>query len=79
MDLASVIQELRRNPKGVRFQELARICDYFFGEPRQSGTSHLVYRTPWPSNPRVNIQNNQGMAKPYQVRQVVRALEKLEE
>ena len=79
MDLASVIQELRRNPKGVRFQELAHICNYFFGEPRQRGTSHLVYRTPWPGNPRVNIQNDKGMAKPYQVRQVIRALENLEE
>ena len=77
MDLEFVIQELRHNPRGVRFRELARICDYFFGEPRQRGTSHLIYRTPWPGNPRVNIQNHQGMAKPYQVRQVVRALEKL--
>ncbi len=75
--LVSAIAELRSNPKGVRFSVLVRICDQFFGEPRQSGTSHRVYRTPWPGDPRVNIQNDRGMAKAYQVRQVIRALEKL--
>ena len=75
--VVSAISELRTNPKGVRFGDLVRICDHFFGEPRQSGTSHRVYRTPWPGDPRVNIQNDRGMAKAYQVRQVIRALEKL--
>ena len=72
------IEELRSNPKGVRFEDLARVCDFFFGEPRQQGTSHWVYRTPWPGDPRVNIQNDKGLAKPYQVRQVIKALEKLQ-
>lgn len=71
------IAELRKNPKGIRFSDLAAICDQFFGEPRQRGTSHRIYRTPWPGDPRVNIQNDRGMAKAYQVRQVIRALEKL--
>ena len=75
--VVSAIAELRSNPKGVRFSDLARICDHFFGEPRQRGTSHRVHRTPWPGDPRVNIQNDKGMAKAYQVRQVIRALEKL--
>ena len=48
------------------------------GPPRQAGTSHRVYRTPWPGDPRVNIQDFRGMAKPYQVRQVLRAIDKLE-
>ncbi len=77
MDIGSAIQTLRSNPQGVRFSELVEICDRFFGEPRQRGTSHRVYRTPWPGDPRVNIQNDRGMAKAYQVRQVIKALEKL--
>ena len=75
---ASVLDALRRNPNGVRFSDLCRLCDEYFGEPRQKGTSHRVYRTPWPGDPRVNIQARAGMAKAYQVRQVVRAIEKLE-
>ena len=75
---SEILRRLRSNPKGVRFADLARICDRFFGEPRQQGTSHRVYRMPWPGDPRVNIQNERGMAKPYQVRQVIRAIERLE-
>ena len=74
-----ILQRLRANTRGVRFAELAAICDRFFGEPRQRGTSHRVYRMPWPGDPRVNIQNDRGRAKPYQVRQVIRAIERLED
>lgn len=76
-DVDRILEALRRNPAGVRYTELCRVCDEYFGQPRQSGTSHRVYRTPWPGDPRVNIQNNKGKAKAYQVRQVVRAIEKL--
>lgn len=39
---------------------------------------HHVYKTPWAGNPRVNIQSDKGMAKAYQVKQVLEAIEKLE-
>ncbi len=78
-DIMALIQELRQNPKGIRFSRLARICDHYFGPPRRRGTSHSVYRTPWPGDPRVNIQEGRnGLAKDYQVRQVIKALEMLE-
>ena len=77
-DAGAILARLRRNPKGIRFPDLCRICDEYFGEPRQQGTSHRVYRMPWPGDPRVNIQNDKGMAKAYQVRQVIGAIEKLE-
>ena len=79
MNLDEAIAALRDNPKGVRFSALVRICDEFFGEPRQRRTSHRVYKMPWQGDPRVNIQNHRGMAKPYQVRQVIKALERLQE
>ena len=77
-DLASILDSMRRNPKGVRFADLCRVCDAYFGEPRQHGSSHRVYRMPWPGDPRVNIQEEKGFAKSYQVRQVLKAIAKLE-
>ncbi len=74
----SILRALKRNPKGVRFSDLVKICDAYFGEARKASGSHRIYRTPWPGDPRVNIQNNNGMAKAYQVRQVLRAIQKLE-
>ena len=75
---ARLLDALRKNPNEVRFADLARLCDAYFGEPRHKATSHRIYRTPWPGDPRVNVQNAKGKAKPYQVRQVIKAIEKLE-
>jgi hypothetical protein len=73
-----IVAKMKQNPKGVRFSDLSKVCDHFFGKPRSRGTSHRVYRTPWPGDPRVNIQNAKGKAKPYQVRQVLWAIQRLE-
>ena len=51
-----IIEQMRRSPQTVRFDDLAKICTDHFGEPRQDGTSHKVYKTPWQGDPRVNIQ-----------------------
>lgn len=74
-----ILEKMRRNPKNIRFNETCRVCDHFFGKPRKSGTSHRVYKTPWPGDPRVNVQNSQGKAKAYQVRQVLLAVDKIED
>lgn len=73
-----IVEEIGRNPKGVRFADLAKVCADYFGAPRQQGTSHHVYKTPWPGDPRVNIQNDHGKAKAYQVKQVLAAIDKLQ-
>lgn len=69
---------MRANPKNVRFDDLRKVREYYFGPPRTTGGSHAVYRTPWPGDPRVNIQNDHGSAKAYQVRQVLTAIDKKE-
>jgi len=74
-----LVEFMRKNPKGVRFSDLVHVCDAFFGTARQSGSSHRVYKTPWQGDPRVNIQNDGGKAKAYQVRQVLRAIDRLRE
>jgi hypothetical protein len=73
-----IITRMTQNPKGIRFNDLCKVCDHFFGEPRQRAGSHRVYKTPWQGDPRINIQNDKGKAKSYQVKQVLLALEKLE-
>lgn len=74
----SIVATMRRNPQNIDFNDLRKVCDHYFGEPRQSGSSHAVYKTPWPGDPRVNIQNDKGKAKAYQVRQVLKAIDKKE-
>ena len=76
--IEDVLAKMRRNPKGIRFNELTKVCDHYFGKPRNFGTSHRVYKTTWAGDPRVNIQNSRGKAKAYQVRQVLLAIDRLE-
>ena len=71
---------MRSAPQNTSYKDLHAVCNHLFGEPRQSGTSHAVFKTPWSGDPRVNIQKTKGgSAKPYQVRQVLKAIDKLNE
>ena len=72
------LEQMKRNPEDIRFSDLCKICDFYFGEARQQGSSHRIYRTPWQGNPRINIQSHKGKAKAYQVKQVLLAIERLE-
>jgi len=72
-----IVERIKENASNVRFGELCKICEYYFGRARQSGGSHRIYRTPWEGNPRINIQDEHGRAKTYQVRQVLAAINKL--
>ena len=73
-----ILAQMKRNPKDVRFADLSKVCDNFFGGPRKSASSHRIYKTPWQGDPRINIQNHKGKAKAYQIKEVLLALEKLE-
>jgi len=76
--MISMKRDILANPQNVAFKDLLDVCRRYFGEPRIRG-SHHIFKTPWKGDPRINIQKDGKMAKPYQVRMVQRALEKLEE
>ena len=77
-EIARIVDRMRSSPMQVRYADLYKVCVAYFGEPRQNASSHAVFKTPWPGDPRVNIQNAKGKAEPYQVRQVLLALERLQ-
>jgi len=64
------------SPKNVKFDDLLKICTEYFGNPRIKG-SHHIFKMPWKGDPRINIQKEGKMAKPYQAKLVLKALEKL--
>lgn len=78
-NIEKILEQMRQAPASVRYADLFKICVAYFGEPRQSGGSHAVFKTPWPGDPRVNIQNANGKAKHYQVRQVLDAIKCIQE
>ncbi|MBI9087682.1 MAG: toxin HicA [Desulfobacterium sp.] len=76
--IEEILKQLKQNPANVCFLGLCKVCEYYFGQARQSGSSHRIYKMPWHGDPRVNIQNHKGKAKAYQVKQVLKAIERLE-
>jgi hypothetical protein len=70
MDIDEALVELK-SENNIRFTRLLTITEKFFGKPRNRGTSHYPFKTPW--------QGKGGKAKPYQVKQVKEALIKLKE
>jgi len=76
--IEDILTQMKNNPSDVRYADLCKVCIYYFGQARQKEGSHHVYKTPWKGNPRINVQNNKGKAKAYQVKQILLAIEKLE-
>ncbi|HEX6876669.1 MAG TPA: toxin HicA [Nocardioidaceae bacterium] len=73
-----IVEAMRANQQNVAYNDLHKVCEHYFGSPRTTGGSHAVFKMPWPGDPRVNIQNDKGKAKAYQVRQVLAAIDKKE-
>ena len=40
--LEKLVETIKQSQKNVKFSDLMKICDFYFGEPRQRGTSHIV-------------------------------------
>jgi hypothetical protein len=77
--IEDILLQMKTNPKGIRYNDLCKVCDCYFGKPRQASSSHRIYKTPWQGDPRINIQHSKGKAKAYQVKQVLMAIQKLED
>jgi hypothetical protein len=71
------LSEMWNNPRSVGFSDALAVAEHYFGKPRISKSSHHVFKMPWAENPRVNLQKKNGNAKPYQVRQLLEAIDKL--
>ena len=67
-----MIASRRRDPANVGFADLEKVCDDRLGEPLPRGGSHSVDRMPRQGDPRVNIHDDDGKAKAYQVKQAAR-------
>lgn len=71
-----ILRKARNNPRGLKFREACYLADAFgLVLDRQEG-SHVLYVAEGLRRP-VNLQDRGGMAKGYQVKQLLKALEDL--
>jgi predicted RNA binding protein YcfA (HicA-like mRNA interferase family) len=77
-DCTDLLDRARRNPAGLRFVEVCDLAECFgFEFKRQKGTSHRLYKKPG-AMALMNFQaEKNGMAKDYQVRQLLREIKQI--
>ncbi len=75
MSRKEIYQKLKKNPKNVRFEELCRAAELFGFTFRGGSGSHRVFVREGVREI-LNFQEVKGKAKPYQVRQFIKIIEK---
>ena len=68
-------EEIKRNPKNIRFQKICKIAEAFGFIMRKGKGSHHIFVRPGVEE-LLNFQNVKGKAKPYQVKQLIKIIEK---
>lgn len=75
MDKRKILRKLLSGSKNIRFSEVQKVAEAFgFQLDRISG-SHQIYVHP-DIPALLNLQNMNGQAKPYQIRQLLKLVEK---
>lgn len=75
MDKQRALEELKTNPRIIRFNRLCKIADMFDFRYRGGKGSHVIFVHEGVEE-LLNFQNASGWAKPYQVRQLIKIIEK---
>jgi predicted RNA binding protein YcfA (HicA-like mRNA interferase family) len=75
MKKSRLFEELKKNPRNIRFERLCNIAEAFGFSFRGGRGSHRIYVRD-DVYELLNFQNVGGKAKPYQVRQLIKVIEK---
>jgi len=70
-----LIEKAMNNPAGIRFKELCLLAERMGFQKRGGKGSHLVYERDGVEEI-LTFQDHKGMAKPYQVKQMLAVIEK---
>ena len=75
MEKKEIYERLKKNPRNVRFEEICRAAEFFGFRFKGGKGSHRIFVQ---SGIRelLNFQEVGGKAKPYQVKQFIRIIEK---
>lgn len=75
MGKSELLEELKANPKKIRFTRVCQIAEAFGFQTRKGTGSHRVYYRDG-IREILNFQDEGGRAKAYQVRQFIKVIEK---
>ena len=76
VDCKRLLRRARQAPESIRFDEICRLAECHGFERARQKSTHVLYKRAGCMRV-MNFQNVNGMAKPYQVRQLLRAIDEL--
>ena len=66
-----IIQQAITSPQNLTFNQLCTLCSHFGMKQRKKRGSHRIYKREDPPKFSLSIQDDDGKAKPYQVKQLL--------
>ncbi len=75
MDKEEIYRKLKRNPANIRFEELCKVAELFGFKFKGGRGSHRIFVRDGIKD-MLNFQDVKGKAKPYQVKQLIKVIEK---
>ena len=75
MNKKKLLKKICDNNKNVKFNDLIILAEAFGFFPTRSEDSHFIYKNS-EINEWINLQNKNGEAKPYQIKQFLSLIEK---
>lgn len=75
MTVDKILKKAKNNPKNIRFTETQKLIEAFGYRYRGGKESHCVYKNADVSEI-MNLQEDKGMAKAYQVKDFLKVLKK---
>lgn len=77
MKARKIYEKMLAGPRNIRFEDFCKVAKAFGYRHDRTRGSHQIYEHPQASRP-LNLQNDRGQAKPYQIRQFLRDVEEFQ-
>jgi hypothetical protein len=75
--LEKLLRKAVETPQNLLFREFCSLCTYFGMEKRGQSGSHVIYKRKATPKFALSLQDDDGKAKPYQVREFLEKIEEL--
>ena len=77
MTARKIFEKMLAGSRNMRFEDFCKVAVAFGCREDRIRGSHHIYEHPQASRP-LNLQNDRGQAKPYQIRQFLRDVEEFQ-
>ncbi len=75
--IEKLVNKALTDPQNLLFTEFCKLCEFFGMKRRRSKSGHIIYKRKKSPKFTLSIQDDDGKAKPYQVKQLIEKVREL--